>query len=45
MAEVVVVSGDWTKVDVQIFAVVVGGSHQAQHFAFRLIECVEVLLV
>jgi hypothetical protein len=45
MAEVVVVSGDGTKVDVQFFTVVVGSSHQTQHLAFRLIECVEVLLV
>jgi hypothetical protein len=45
MAEVVVVSGDWTTVDIQFFTVVVGGSHQAQHFAFRLIESIEGLLV
>jgi len=45
MAEVVVVSGDWTEIDIQVLTVVVGSSHQAQHFAFRLIETIEGLLV
>jgi hypothetical protein len=45
MAEVVVVFGDWTEVDVQVLAIVIGGTHQAEHLAFRLIKGVEGLLV